>query len=69
MRLIEDLMYQVSGYFLPLILILIIFLFIYSIFALGDFSTQFYQRVKSQKLILKALLVLADKKVQRKAKL
>jgi len=55
MRFIEDLMYQVSGYFLPLIFLLIIFLFVYSIFALGNFSTQFYQRIKSQKAYLEGI--------------
>ena len=48
MRLIEDLMYQVSGLFLPPVLILIMLLFLYSIFALGDFLTQYYQRRKNQ---------------------
>lgn len=55
MRLIEDLMYQVSGYFLPPVLLLIILLFLYSIFALGDFITQYYQRKKNQKEYLEGI--------------
>ena len=49
MHLIEDLMYQLSSYFLPPVLIAIIILFIYSLFAFGDFTTQLLQRKKNQK--------------------
>lgn len=47
MNSIEDLMYQVSGFFLPPVLLVIITLFLYSCFALGDFIMQLIQRKKN----------------------
>lgn len=47
MHLIEDLIYQVSGFFLAPVLLIIVILFLYSSFALGDFFTQFIQRKKN----------------------
>ncbi len=67
MHLIEDLMYQVSGLFLPPILLLIIILFIYSIFALGDFTTQYYQRKKNQKAYLKGIADMQKRTSESKA--
>ena len=47
MRLIEDLMYQLSGWFLAPVLLIIIILFFYSSFALGDFIMQLIQRKRN----------------------
>lgn len=45
---IEQLMYQISDLFLAPVLILLILLFIYSLYALGQFSAQRFQRYKNQ---------------------
>ncbi|WP_072681323.1 MotA/TolQ/ExbB proton channel family protein [Arcobacter sp. LA11] len=47
--LLENLMYEVSNTFLAPILILIVLLFIYSIFEIGVFFTQWFKRKKSEK--------------------
>lgn len=44
MHFLENLMYQASSLFLPPVLIAIVLLFLYSIYLLGDFFTQFYLR-------------------------
>jgi len=48
MHLLENIMYQISGLFLPPVLIAIVLLFFYSIYVLGDFVTQFYLRRKNK---------------------
>lgn len=47
MHSIENLMYQISSIFLTPVLIIIIILFLYSTFALGDFVMQLVQRKKN----------------------
>ena len=47
MHSIENLMHQVSGIFLTPVLIIIIVLFLYSTFVLGDFIMQLVQRKKN----------------------
>ena len=44
MHLLDNLMYQISGLFLFPVLLIIVLLFLYSIYALGDFMMQFFQR-------------------------
>jgi len=48
MNAVEDLMYQLSGFFLAPVLCLIAGLFIYSCFALGDFATHWWQRRRNR---------------------
>ena len=55
MRLIEDLMYQISGWFLPPVLLIIILLFFYSTFTFGDFIMQLLQRRKNQEAYLEGI--------------
>lgn len=43
-RTIEELMYQMSDFFMAPVLILLIVMFAYSLFALGRFIAQFWQR-------------------------
>lgn len=45
-HLLENLMYEVSNTFLPPVLILIVLLFLYSIFQIGIFFAQYIQRKK-----------------------
>ena len=46
----ENLMYEVSNTFLTPVLVLIVCLFIYSIFEIGVFGTQIFKRKKSESL-------------------
>lgn len=46
---IEGLMYQVSGLFLLPVLLIIVGLFIYSFYLLGEFAAQWFQRRKNAK--------------------
>ncbi len=43
-RTIEELMYQLSDFFMAPVLILLVLMFIYSLFALGQFFSQSFQR-------------------------
>ena len=52
---LEDLMYQVSGLFLAPVLVLLVALFAYSLFALGEFAMQGWQRKKNASSFLQAL--------------
>lgn len=53
--ILENLMYEVSTTFLTPILLLIICLFIYSVFEIGVFFTQMFKRNKSKKMYDKFL--------------
>ena len=62
MHSLENLMYQISGLFLPPVLVVIVILFFYSIFALGDFFTQYFLRKKNEDHYLNTLEFLLQRK-------
>ena len=45
---LEHLMYQLSGWFMPPVLVAIAILFLFSLFALGEFSAQWWQRRRNE---------------------
>ncbi|WP_370979434.1 MotA/TolQ/ExbB proton channel family protein [Agaribacterium sp. ZY112] len=47
-RNLEELMYQMSDFFMAPVLILLCLLFVYSLFAMGGFAAQAYQRRQSR---------------------
>jgi len=47
--ILESLLYEVSNFFLTPVLLIIVVLFLYSIFQIGVFFTQIYIRVKNKK--------------------
>lgn len=61
MNPLENLMYQVSGFFLTPVLLAIVFLFLYAIFMLGDFISQWVIRKRNSELYKKSINSLQDK--------
>ncbi len=67
-RELEDLMYMMSDFFLAPVLVILALLFIYSLFALGQFAGQYFQRRQGREafaLVTQSKLggkLLADKK-------
>ncbi len=58
MHQLEQLMYQLSGLFLPPVLIVIVLLFFYSVYILGDFLTQYILRKRNYDQYLDSIMAL-----------
>ncbi len=56
---LEELMYQVSGMLLLPVLVLIVALFVYSLFALGMFSAEYWQRRRHRQAFTQAVQLAA----------